>query len=71
MQRLLNTELTTNESMEEAGREYQNIFEEMARLSNAEIALIPAEIRDYIAAQAVLFEKRAQIKKELDEEAAA
>lgn len=71
VQRLLNTELTTNESMEEAGREYQNIFEEMARLSNAEIALIPAEIRDYIAAQAVLFEKRAQIKKELDEEAAA
>lgn len=71
VQRLLNTELTTNESIEEAGREYQKLFEEMARLSNEEIALIPIEIRDYIAAQAVLFEKRAQIKKELDEEAAA
>ena len=67
LDRLLKSELKDDENLATVAMQYQKFFNNMAQMKDGTISLIPREIRDFMAAQIVLFEKRNLLKKDYND----
>ena len=67
LDKLLQTDLKDDENLAAVAMQYQKFFNNMAQMKDGTISLIPREIRDFMAAQIVLFEKRNLLKKDYND----